>query len=105
MSVFEAFRGKELIFSRDEIELLCLELIIRESSDQGASGWLRACEPETLIAILWNVGFLGAETGQGRKARPIRAASFLGPHQVSQATVAAAQNYRIHPMFWSYLGG
>jgi hypothetical protein len=105
MSIFEAFRGKDLIFSRDEIELLCLELIIREPSAQGTSEWLRACEPESLIAILWNVGFLGAEAGQGRRARPIRAASFLGPHQVSQATVTAAQKFRVHPMFWSYLGG
>ena len=32
LSILEAFRGKDPIFSRDDIELLCLELITRELS-------------------------------------------------------------------------
>jgi hypothetical protein len=104
MSIFETFRGKDLVFSRDEIELLCLELITREPSTPGTNGWLSACEPEALIEILWNVGFLGAEARHSLTARPIRADFFLGPHQVSQATATAARRFRIHPMFWSYLG-
>jgi hypothetical protein len=104
ISLFEAFRGKDLIFSRDDIELLCLELITRDLPARGADGWLDACTPESLVEILWNVGFLGAGTGQNAKARHIRAASFLGPHQASEPTVIAAQRFRIHPMFWFYLG-
>jgi hypothetical protein len=104
MSIFETFRGKDLVFSRDELELLCLELITREPSAPGTDGWLSACEPEALIEILWNVGFLGAEACHNLTARPIRADFFLGPHQVSQATATAARRFRIHPMFWSYLG-
>ena len=104
ISVFEAFRGKDLIFSRDDIELLCLELITRELPVRGADGWLDDCTPESLVEILWNVGFLGAETSRNGGARHIRAASFLGPHQASEPTVIAAQRFRIHPMFWFYLG-
>jgi hypothetical protein len=104
MSIFEAFRGKELTFSREDIQLLCLELITREPSPRGTNGWLGVCEPESLIEILWDVGFLGTEAGQNPNANPIRAASFLGSHQASRATVTAARRFRVHPMFWSYLG-
>jgi hypothetical protein len=80
LSILEAFRGKDSIFSRDDIELLCL------------------------VEILWDVGFLRAETRQDTRPRHTGAASFLGPHQASQQTVIAAQRFQIHPMFWSYLG-
>lgn len=104
LSVLEAFRGKNSIFSRDDIELLCLELITRELPARGTDGWLDACSPESLVEILWDVGFLRAETRQDTKPRHTGAASFLGPHQASQQTVVAAQRFQIHPMFWSYLG-
>lgn len=104
ISILEAFRGKDSVFSRDDIELLCLELITRELPAHGADGWLDACTPESLVEILWNVGFLGAEIRQDTRLRHIRAASFLGPHQASQQTVVAAQRFQIHPMFCSYLG-
>ncbi len=104
ISVFEAFRGKDLVFSRDDIELLCLELITGELPARGADGWLDACTPESLVEILWNVGFLGAEINRNGGPRHIPAASFLGPHQASEPTVIAARRFRIHPMFWLYLG-
>jgi hypothetical protein len=104
LSIFEAFRGKDLIFSRDDIELLCLELITGELPVRGADGWLDACTPESLVEVLWNVGFLAAETGQNATGRHLGAASFLGPHQAGTPTMIAAQRFRIHPMFWSYLG-
>ena len=56
------------------------------------------------MEILWDVGFLRAETRQDTEPRHTGAASFLGPHQVSQQTVVAAQRFQIHPMFWPYLG-
>jgi hypothetical protein len=104
LSILEAFRGKDSIFSRDDIELLCLELITRELPTRGTDGWLDECTPESLVEILWNVGLLRAETRQDTRHRQVRAASFLGPHQASQQTVAAAQRFQIHPMFWAYLG-
>jgi hypothetical protein len=104
LSVLEAFRGKNSIFSRDDIELLCLELITRELPARGTDGWLDACTPESLVEILWDAGFLRAETRQDTKPRRTGATSFLGPHQASQQTVVSAQRFQIHPMFWSYLG-
>jgi hypothetical protein len=104
LSILEAFRGKDLIFSRDDIELLCLELITRDLPTRGTDGWLDECTPESLVETLWNIGFLRAETRQDARHRQVRATSFLGPHQASQQTVAAAQRFQVHPMFWAYLG-
>ena len=104
LSILEAFRGKDPIFSRDDIELLCLELITRELPTQGTDTWLDDCTPESLVDTLWNVGFLRAETRQDARTRRIGAASFLGPHQTSQQTAVVAQCFQIHPMFWAYLG-
>jgi hypothetical protein len=104
LSILEAFRGKKSIFSRDDIELLCLELITRELPTYGTAGWLDACGPESLVEILWNTGFLRAEARQDIRHRQINAASYFGPHQASQQTVVAAQHFQVHPMFWAYLG-
>jgi hypothetical protein len=104
LSILEAFRGKDPTFSRDDIELLCLELITREFPTQGTDTWLDDCTPESLVETLWNVGFLRAETRQDARTGRIGAASFLGPHQTSQQTAVLAQCFQIHPMFWAYLG-
>jgi hypothetical protein len=71
---------------------------------RGTEGWLDACTPGSLVEVLWDVGFLRAETRQGTRPRHIAAASFLGPHQATHQAVVAAQCFQIHPMFWSYLG-
>jgi hypothetical protein len=104
LSIIEAFRGKDSIFSRDDIELLCLELVTRELPTHGTDGWLDTCTPESLLEILWNVGFLRAETRQDARLRPNHAGCFLGPHQASQQVMVAAERFQIHPMFWAYLG-
>ncbi len=103
ISLFEAFRGKGPGFTRDELELLCLELITRDLPSRETEDWLDTCTPESLVEILWNVGFLAAEA-KDVGPRRIRMSSFLGPHQASQQTVTSARSFRIHPMFWSYLG-
>ena len=87
-----------------DIELLCLELITRELPTHGTDAWLDDCTPESLVETLRNVGFLRAETRQAASTRRIDAASFVGPHQVSQQTAVAAQYFQIHPMFWADLG-
>jgi hypothetical protein len=104
LSILEAFRGKDSIFSREDIELLCLELVTRELPTYGTDGWLDACTPESLLEILWNVGFLRAETRRDSRLRHNHEGWFLGPHQASQQTMVAAQRFQIHPMFWAYLG-
>lgn len=104
LSVFDVFRGRELKFERDDLELLCLELATGEIPTKETDGWLPDCEPDKLIEILWNVGFLKAqpvgETASGNDDRR----SFLGSHQVQHLNLAAVRYFAVHEMFHAYLG-
>jgi hypothetical protein len=104
LSILEAFRGKDSIFGREDIELLCLELVTRELPTHGTDGWLDTCTPESLLEILWNVGFLRAETRRDSRLRHNHEGCFVGSHQAGQQTMVAAPRFQIHPMFWAYLG-
>jgi hypothetical protein len=103
LNVLESFRGRGEVFDRDELEFLCLELITGEIPSKGTGPWLESCTPEDLIEILWNVGFLCAETHRnGQKGRP-GASVFLGAHQAHHVNMAAAQRFQVHPMFHAHL--
>jgi hypothetical protein len=104
LSVMEAFRGRGSVLTRDDLELLCLELITREVPTRGTKDWLEDCTPESLTEILWATGFLRAEASQAAASPRTRAAHFIGPHQGAQHMVATARRFQVHPMFWAYLG-
>ncbi|WP_433181843.1 P-loop ATPase, Sll1717 family [Actinoallomurus sp. CA-150999] len=103
LGVFEVFRGRDHAFEREELQLLCLELVLGEIPTNGASSWLPLCDPDGLIEILWQTGFLTAQPvgdadavgGQG---------AFIGVHQVQHLNLAAVQRFQVHPMFRAYLG-
>lgn len=104
MSIFEVFRGRSHAFDRQSLQMLCLELATGEiPTDSEASPWLVDLDPDRLISILWNIGFLVAQPVRADK--PIDdVRSFLGAHQAPHFNLAAAQYFHVHPMFWSYLG-
>ncbi|MFJ8031250.1 P-loop ATPase, Sll1717 family [Streptomyces sp. NPDC096032] len=104
LEVFEAFRGKIYTFDRDELELLCLELIAGEIRVDGAEGWLERCDPDSLIEILWHVGFLRAQVVGGIRGRRRSGSQYVGPYQVQFLNVAAATRFQVHPMFRASLG-
>jgi hypothetical protein len=104
LSVMEAFRGRGSVLTRDDLELLCLELITREVPTRGTKDWLEDCTPESLTEILWATGFLRAEASPAAASPRTRTAHFIGPHQGGQYPVATAGRFQVHPMFWAYLG-
>lgn len=69
LGVFDAFRGQAEILSRDDIQLLCLELATGETPTRGTSSWLPDREPGDPIEILWHIGFLTAQPASGNKVR------------------------------------
>jgi len=103
LGVMEAFRGRDSVITRDDLEMACLELITREVPTRDTKSWLDDCTPESLTEILWATGFLAAEIPQATAARH-PASSFVGPHQSAHYSVTAARRFQIHPMFWAYLG-
>lgn len=104
LSIFEIFRGRSQAFERQTLQVLCLELATGGiPTDEKTSSWLRDRDPDDLIDILWHVGFLVAQpVGDTRPINDV--GSFLGAHQAPYLNLAAAQFFRVHPMFWAYLG-
>ncbi|MFG2004138.1 P-loop ATPase, Sll1717 family [Spirillospora sp. NPDC048911] len=96
LGVFEVFRGRPCTFSRDSLELLCLELATGEIPTSGTESWLTTCEPNELIGILWQAGLLSAQ--------PSGDDCYFGKHQVQHLNLAAVQRFQIHPMFRAHLG-
>lgn len=104
IKVFEAFRGRAQFLDREELEFLCLELIVGEFPSSGTSAWLSDCTPNSMIEILWNTGFLCAESAQDDSASKTGSGvSFFGAHQVRHLNIAATRCFQVHPMFHAYL--
>ena len=104
LSIFEIFRGRSKSFEREALQMLCLELATGGiPADEKTSTWLPDRDPDDLIGILWHVGFLVAQpVGHASPMKDTR--SFLGVYQAPYLNLAAAQYFRVHPMFWAYLG-
>ncbi|GAA4107144.1 P-loop ATPase, Sll1717 family [Actinomadura miaoliensis] len=104
MSVFEVFRGRGPTFARDDLEMLCLELATGEIRTRDTESWLYDRDPDSLIEILWQVGFLTAEGGTRSASDRTGGGVFLGAHQARYLNLAAAKRFQVHPMFRSCLG-
>ena len=69
-----------------------------------AKTWCENIEPENLIEILWDIGFIRAQAIGGLKARRRSGSSYLGSHQISSLNLKNIVRFHIHPMFRAYLG-
>ncbi|WP_410567663.1 P-loop ATPase, Sll1717 family [Amycolatopsis sp. cmx-4-61] len=105
LGVLDAFRGRIYTFSRSDLEYLCLEIICGDvPTGESAQEWLAPLDPESLIEILWRVGFLRARAVGGIKGRRRSGSAYLGPYQVVSLSLSGIQTFQVHPMFRSYLG-
>jgi energy-coupling factor transporter ATP-binding protein EcfA2 len=105
LSVFESFRGKQFSLIRNDLEMHCLELICGNYKiDAEAFTWIKECEPDTIISILWEVGFLKAQVVGGVKAKQRSGSSYIGSYQIANLSLSNVQNFQIHQMFRTYLG-
>jgi energy-coupling factor transporter ATP-binding protein EcfA2 len=104
-SVMETFRGSVYTFTREELADHLLRLVVRDLPvDKDASSWCEDVDPETLLEILWKVGFLRAQAVGGLRARRRSGSAYLGSHQISSLNLRNLQRFHVHPMFRSYLG-
>ncbi len=104
-SVFEAFRGESYSFDRPWLEDRCLEIVVGETSIDGAAEqWASSIGPDDLIDVLWRVGFLRAQAVGGIKARRRSGSQYVGPHQLGNLSLHNITRFQVHPMFRSNLG-
>lgn len=105
ISVFEVFRGRVYTLDRSELETICLELAIGEKRiDSEAQAWVLDADPDRLIEILWEVGFLRAQAVGGIKGQRRSGSQYLGPHQVAVLNLRNISRFQVHPMFRAHLG-
>lgn len=104
LSLFEIFRGRTYLFSREDLEFLCLSITTGEYRLDESARWVVDQDPEFLIDVLWRIGFLRAWAVGGVKALRRRGSSYLGPHQVATLNLNNIPRFHVHPMFRAYLG-
>lgn len=104
-SVFETFRGLSYNFERDDLQLHCLGIATGEMKvDADAASWCLGVEPDHLIGILWDVGFVRAQAVGGLKARRRSGSTYLGSHQIASLSLSNIPRFHVHPMFRAFLG-
>ncbi|MCO5120230.1 MAG: hypothetical protein M9951_11425 [Burkholderiaceae bacterium] len=103
-SIFEVFRGKVYLFERSDLEMLCLQICTGELRTDKFATWVLEQDPDFLIDVLWQVGFLRARAIGGLKALRRSGSSYVGPHQVSTLNLRTVSHFQVHPMFRAALG-
>ncbi|WP_217635679.1 hypothetical protein [Curtobacterium sp. MMLR14_010] len=101
--IFEEFRGQTYTFDREELELLCLEIILRNRPSSSQLNWLEGFGPDELIDVLWRVGFLKAQAVGGIKGQARSGSTYLGPYQVGSLNMPSITRFQVHPMYRSWL--
>ncbi|MET2012551.1 hypothetical protein ABXJ56_13460 [Microbacterium chocolatum] len=103
LAVFEAFRGRTFTFDRDELEDLCLEILVEDKPSSVDHRWMDGYDPEHLIEVLWRVGFLKAQAVGGIKGRARSGSTYLGPYQAGSLNLGSISRFQVHPMYRSWL--
>ncbi|HOW54125.1 MAG TPA: hypothetical protein PLR60_05650 [Syntrophorhabdaceae bacterium] len=104
-SLMETFRGQSYNYDRESLEDHLLKVIVGEFQiSREASSWCGSLDPETLVDILWSIGFIRAQAVGGLKARRRSGSEYLGSHQISSLNLRNIKRFHVHPMFRSYLG-
>lgn len=103
-SVMETFRGGVYTFTREELEEHLIRVVVKDLPVDKDASWCEDAEAETILDILWKVGFLRAQAVGGIRARRRSGSSYLGSHQIGSLNLRNLLRFHVHPMFRSYLG-
>jgi hypothetical protein len=105
LSVFEVFRGRVYTLEREDLESMCFQLAVGEAKiDRSAESWVIDADPDRLIEILWEIGFLRAQAVGGIRGKRRSGSQYLGPHQVAALNLRNISRFQVHPMFRAHLG-
>lgn len=103
--LFETFRGLRFNMSKNEFQkhllgVACGEYTLSKDTDK----WAKDADPDQLVKILWEVGFIKAQVVGGVKAQRRSGSDWLGSYQISGINIVNMAQYQVHPMFRSFLG-
>ncbi|WP_231861113.1 MULTISPECIES: P-loop ATPase, Sll1717 family [Frankia] len=113
LGVFQTFRAGPPVWSRAELELFLLDLATGAvHTAPEARSWVDSREPEVILEVLWNVGFLvpAGDIAADREQVPVGAASqqAAGAGQTRRPrrprpALHGVTEFTIHPMFHRYV--
>ena len=95
--LLKAFQFKRNIMTYDEIDIICIRFILN-AYDCGRPEWARNIEPENLIQILYDIGFIGFLNPNSQ--------NFYGysySFEIPNIYVKDYESFQIHPGFWKNL--
>ena len=102
-SVLETFRRSKRELTREALELHCLTIMMGETKVAENAAWCRNQDPEELINVLWNIGFLRARFEVSPSSTDSTEDAFVGSYQVGTANIRNVNLFRIHNMFATHL--
>jgi hypothetical protein len=103
IGLFETFRGLRYNMPKEEFQRHLLSVACGEYTlATEAKKWTE--DPEQLIKVLWEVGFIKAQVVGGIKAQRRSGSDWLGSYQISGINISNMSQYQVHPMFRSFLG-
>ena len=98
--VLEFFRGRIFRFSRQELEEICLEIVLTRGD---SVEWVGAIDEQELIERLWSVGFIKALAVGGEKGSARSGSRWVGSYQSPNLDLSRIETFQVHPMFRAYL--
>ncbi len=104
ISLFESFRGLRFNMAKDDFQRHLLSVACGEYTMTEAAAWVKNSDPDQLMKILWEVGFIKAQVVGGVKAQRRSGSDWLGSYQISGVNIINIPQYQVHPMFRSFLG-
>ncbi|PAW79110.1 MAG: hypothetical protein B9S32_03905 [Verrucomicrobia bacterium Tous-C9LFEB] len=104
LALFETFRGLQFNMSKEAFHSHLLSVGCGEHDLGKNAEWMRGKDSDSLIKVLWEVGFIKAQIVGGIKAQMRHGSKWIGSYQISGINVNNIPQYQVHPMFRSYLG-
>jgi hypothetical protein len=97
LDLFEAFRGKNSIIGKEELEEIILSLIVGDIH-VGEAAWILNEDDKVIKKVLWQIGFLKAclPTKNGK-------CECQGYYERSTINIENVAYFQIHPAFHQYL--
>lgn len=103
MHVFEAFRGKNYSFARNEAEAIATEIGLDDRLNLPTGSWAYLQDPDVILHVLWKIGFIRAYAVGGVKAKRRSGSQYVGSHQIDNLDIRSVTRFQVHPMFRTFL--
>jgi hypothetical protein len=101
--IFEAFRGKSNVLTREQLTELFRHIQLKECHIDESADWIISMNEESFLRVLWEIGFLQAQFFNGTELSRQTTESYRGSKEIGQINLRDVLLFRVSPMFHAYL--